>query len=70
LSSNGKIDLSALLSPEDSAQPVNTYVAPRNENEQMLAGIWPEILILNQFGIEDDFFSLGMIRLSVTRAFA
>lgn len=35
------------------------YVAPRNEVEQALAGVWEELLGLEQVGVHDDFFSLG-----------
>ncbi|WP_375773034.1 SDR family oxidoreductase [Archangium gephyra] len=37
----------------------NAYVAPRDENEQTLAGIWQELLGLEQVGITDNFFELG-----------
>ncbi|MEO1628104.1 MAG: condensation domain-containing protein, partial [Bacteroidota bacterium] len=36
-----------------------TYVAPRNQTEQVLVQIWKEILGLEQLGIKDDFFELG-----------
>ncbi|MEH2283670.1 MAG: SDR family oxidoreductase [Nostoc sp.] len=37
----------------------NDYVAPENEIEQMLAGIWQEILGIDKIGIHDNFFELG-----------
>lgn len=37
----------------------NTYVAPSNEVEQIVAGIWRELLGIDHIGIDDDFFSLG-----------
>jgi acyl transferase domain-containing protein len=35
------------------------YVAPRNESEQHIAGIWQEFLGLEQVGVNDNFFELG-----------
>ena len=37
----------------------NAYVAPRNEVEQKLAGIWQELLGIELVGIHDNFFQLG-----------
>ena len=37
----------------------NTYVAPSNEVEQIVADIWRELLGIDRIGIHDDFFSLG-----------
>jgi acyl carrier protein len=35
------------------------YVAPRDETEYVLAGIWQEVFGLDRVGIHDDFFDLG-----------
>jgi surfactin family lipopeptide synthetase C len=35
------------------------YVAPRNAVEQMLAGIWAEVLGVEKVGVHDNFFELG-----------
>ncbi len=35
------------------------YVAPRNEVEQIIAGIWQTLLGIDQIGVEDNFFDLG-----------
>jgi acyl carrier protein len=35
------------------------YVAPRSENERIIAGIWQELLGIEKVGIHDDFFELG-----------
>ncbi|MFN6493270.1 beta-ketoacyl synthase N-terminal-like domain-containing protein [Nostoc sp. DedQUE03] len=37
----------------------NSYVAPRDENEQKIAEIWQELLGVKQVGIYDNFFELG-----------
>ena len=60
LTPNGKIDRRALPAP-DSERPVaeDSYVAPRNSIEEVLAGIWCEILGLKEVGIHDNFFELG-----------
>ena len=70
LSTNGKVDLRRLPSPETSSEPVKNYVAPRTEDEQALAKIWQEVLMVPQVGTEDNFFDLGGDSLSATRAYA
>jgi non-ribosomal peptide synthase protein (TIGR01720 family) len=35
------------------------YVAPRNDAERTLAGIWTELLGIDPVGVEDNFFDLG-----------
>jgi acyl transferase domain-containing protein/alpha-ketoglutarate-dependent taurine dioxygenase/acyl carrier protein len=35
------------------------YVAPRDETERVLAGIWQKLLGIEPIGVEDDFFELG-----------
>jgi len=58
LSPNGKLDRKALPALEASQlQPA--YVAPRSELEQKLAGIWQDVLKLEQVGLTDNFFELG-----------
>jgi len=44
-------------------------VAPRNEVERTLAGLWREVLGLKQVGIHDDFFELGGQSLVAVRLF-
>jgi amino acid adenylation domain-containing protein/non-ribosomal peptide synthase protein (TIGR01720 family) len=60
LTANGKVDRLALPAP-DTTRPelAGTYVAPRNSVEELLAGIWTEILRLEKVGIHDNFFELG-----------
>ena len=60
LSPNGKLDRKALPTPSQGRPELETvYVAPRNRAEQVLAGIWSEVLVLERVGIYDNFFSLG-----------
>ena len=49
------------LSPARHARPElsRDYVAPRNETESALAGVWQELLGIERVGVHDDFFELG-----------
>ncbi|MFC5743664.1 condensation domain-containing protein, partial [Dyella tabacisoli] len=58
LTTNGKIDRRALPAPDMTRSEVG-YVAPRTPSEEIMAGIWAEILHLDKVGIHDDFFALG-----------
>jgi amino acid adenylation domain-containing protein len=60
LTHNGKIDLKALPLPgEVSLEPEQTYVAPRNSVEEMVVGIWSQLLGVKRVGVNDNFFALG-----------
>ncbi|MGH3822977.1 MAG: amino acid adenylation domain-containing protein, partial [Pseudonocardiaceae bacterium] len=59
LSANGKLDRKALPAPDQAAQPVAEYVAPRTTTEQTLAQIWADVLGAERVGIHDNFFELG-----------
>jgi aryl carrier-like protein len=60
LTPNGKVDRKALPKPDQmQLELAETYVAPRNLIEQILAEIWSEVLGLKQIGIHDNFFELG-----------
>jgi amino acid adenylation domain-containing protein len=56
LTSNGKMDRKALPEPEN-LRP-ESYVAPRTEVEQRLAGIWSSMLGVKRIGVNDSFFEL------------
>lgn len=57
---NGKIDRKALPKPEVvQTKPATAFVAPRTSDEEKLAGIWREVLGLENIGIRDNFFDLG-----------
>jgi phthiocerol/phenolphthiocerol synthesis type-I polyketide synthase E len=62
---NSDGDLSPLKTPRPNLR--NIYVAPQNDLELMLAGLWEEFLGLDQVGIHDDFFELGGHSLLATR---
>ncbi|MCS6297128.1 MAG: amino acid adenylation domain-containing protein [Nitrospira sp.] len=57
--SNGKVDRRALPAPESDGLDGSSYVAPRNVTEELLAGIWADILGLERVGVRDHFFELG-----------
>ncbi|MET0396913.1 MAG: AMP-binding protein, partial [Longimicrobiaceae bacterium] len=58
LTANGKVDRRALPAPEHGAGG-GRYVAPRTAAEEVLAGIWAEVLGVDRVGAEDVFFELG-----------
>ncbi|HEX8317688.1 amino acid adenylation domain-containing protein [Longimicrobium sp.] len=58
LTPNGKVDRKALPVPEYAAD-AELYVAPRTPTEEVLAGIWAEVLRLERVGVEESFFELG-----------
>jgi acyl carrier protein len=59
LTPNGKIDSRALPEPDSRPRLEREYVAPRTPLEEALAGIWADILGLEQVGVLDNFFDLG-----------
>jgi len=65
---NGKIDRAALPEPESESN--ETYVAPRDEVETLIAGVWADILVRERVSIHDDFFALGGDSLTATQVMA
>jgi hypothetical protein len=59
LTPTGKLDRRALPAPEGDALAALEYEAPVGKVEQALAGIWAELLGVEQVGRWDDFFMLG-----------
>ncbi|MCZ6671422.1 MAG: amino acid adenylation domain-containing protein, partial [Verrucomicrobia bacterium] len=60
LTPNGKIDRRALPKPKyDRTNLGGEYVAPRDALEEQIAGVWCEVLKLDQVGVHDSFFELG-----------
>ena len=67
LTPNGKLDRRALPVPELGAYVSRHYEAPQGKVEEILAGIWQELLHLERVGRQDDFFELGGHSLLATR---
>ncbi|HEY2740022.1 MAG TPA: amino acid adenylation domain-containing protein, partial [Thermoanaerobaculia bacterium] len=66
LTANGKVDRKALPAPERQSSE-ESYVAPRTPVEEVLAGIWSEVLGVERVGSADHFFDLGGHSLLATR---
>src|SRR5947199_900274 len=59
LTTNGKVDRRALPAPEAQRLEDAGHIAPRTPLEAFVAGLWQEVLKLEQVGVQDDFFELG-----------
>ncbi len=60
LTSSGKVNRRALPAPEAAdLERIGTFVAPRNQVEEILAGIWRRILKTDKIGVTDNFFNIG-----------
>jgi amino acid adenylation domain-containing protein len=71
LTPNGKIDRQALPKPEHTRPEfLEEFEAPHTPTEALLAGIWAEVLKLEQVGIHDDFIELGGHSLLATQIIA
>jgi acyl carrier protein len=68
LAPSGKVDRRALPAPEDAGvSGEDSFVAPRTPVEEMLAGMWAELLKVERIGVEDNFFELGGHSLMATQ---
>ncbi|SON60449.1 Linear gramicidin synthase subunit D [Mycobacterium simulans] len=57
LTVNGKLDIRALPAPDYGE--VDLYRAPSNAVEEILAGIYAQVLGVERVGVEESFFDLG-----------
>jgi hypothetical protein len=57
---NGKVDRRALPSPEMAqSEHDKVYAAPKSSLEEVLTGIWSEVLDVDGVGVDDNFFEIG-----------
>ena len=68
LTVNGKLDTRALPAPE--YQDADRYRAPASAVEEILAGIYAQVLGVERVGVDDSFFDLGGDSLSAMRVIA
>ncbi|MBW8846503.1 MAG: amino acid adenylation domain-containing protein [Burkholderiales bacterium] len=68
LTSNGKLDRSALPAPDKTAYAADEYVTPATEAERVLATLWAELLGFEpgRISARDNFFALGGHSLLIT----
>ena len=60
LTVNGKINYEALPSLEEAKERLKrSYTPARTPPQEILAGVWAEVLGLERVGIDDNFFDLG-----------
>ncbi|MGE0127970.1 MAG: amino acid adenylation domain-containing protein [Blastocatellales bacterium] len=66
LTPNGKVDRRALPAlngfhhdSHDSPDSLDSFATPRNKAEEILAGVWSQVLGVRQVGIHDNFFEMG-----------
>jgi amino acid adenylation domain-containing protein len=60
LTPNGKVDRGALPQPDPAqAQEGREMIAPRTPIEEVLAGLWTQVLNVEAVSMDDNFFELG-----------
>jgi len=70
LSPNGKVDRKALPKPGAACAETSSFIAPRTPVEEILVGIWAEVLGSERVGVADNFFELGGHSLRAIRVIA
>ncbi|HEX7772055.1 MAG TPA: amino acid adenylation domain-containing protein, partial [Pyrinomonadaceae bacterium] len=66
LNANGKVERQALPAPELTVRD-GEYEGPRTAVEELLVGIWEEVLGVERVGINENFFELGGHSLLATK---
>ncbi|HET6851468.1 MAG TPA: amino acid adenylation domain-containing protein, partial [Pyrinomonadaceae bacterium] len=59
MTSNGKVDRRSLPVPDPTTQIAGTHVKPRTPAEELIAGIWCEVLGLAEVSRTANFFDIG-----------
>jgi len=70
LTANGKVDRKALPEPEWIRAEDEPLIAARNPLEELLLGLWRDVIGKDAIGIHDDFFELGGHSLLATQLVA
>ena len=65
LTANGKIDRRAL--PAAASRRAEIYEDPRTAEEEIVAGVWAQVLEVERVGMDENFFELGGHSLLATR---
>jgi amino acid adenylation domain-containing protein len=68
LMANGKIDRRALPAPDLGSDDARAAIAPRGPLEEVIAGIFADVLQIDAVGAHDGFFALGGHSLLATQA--
>jgi acyl carrier protein len=67
LTANGKVDRKALRSSGTSLEVGVKFIPPQSLTQIKIAGIWKEILQLEEVGIHDNFFDIGGTSMDVIK---
>ncbi len=68
LTPSGKVDRRSLPAPDWlQRNQEHSYVAPRTPVEEVVSGIWAQVLGVAQVGVDDNFFEVGGHSLSATQ---
>ncbi|WP_256871845.1 non-ribosomal peptide synthetase [Nostoc sp. TCL26-01] len=71
LTPNGKVDRQALPTPDPiQLSSTSDFVPPSSPIEEILAGIWADVLGLEKVGVHNNFFQLGGHSLIASRVIA
>ncbi|WP_156524433.1 non-ribosomal peptide synthetase, partial [Bacillus siamensis] len=65
LTTNGKVDITALPDRHEGSDSGNCYEAPSNDLETMLTAIWEEILDIKNISVNTNLFEIGANSLNV-----
>ncbi len=66
----GKLDRKGLMVPQYGRGASDSFVAPRDAFEEVIAEIWREVLRVERIGVHDNFFELGGHSLLATQVVA